>query len=436
MRFHRFRRRTLPVALTAVALTAVLLAIGTFRSAAAAPGEQRTCSTRTSAGTYIAAPGDSWFAIARSAGVTDGSLLQANGASAADPLYPGDVLCLPEGATPPAPPVAPAPPAPVCAATHRVVDGDNWFAIARSAGLTMAAILDANQATTSTVLFVGRDLCLPAGATPTGRGSGACALTYVVERGDSWSAIASSAGVGIGALQTANGASATTVLLAGHEVCLPAGATAVPSADPCASKRTVVDGDSWYALSIATGVPLPALYEANDATANTALFVGAQVCLPEVGFGRDQLAGLIRTPPVRGACGFANSFAAARPNGRTHQGIDLIATTGTPVVAVATGKLSRQISASSVSGNAWYLTTSNFTYVFYAHLSAFAPGLAVGDTVTAGTLIGYVGSTGNATSPHLHFEIHPYGGGAVNPYDTIWMLGGCDFDIGLQQSSR
>ena len=75
---------------------------------------------------------------------------------------------------------------------------------------------------------------------------------------------------------------------------------------------------------------------------------------------------------------------------------------------------SRSINGASnatLSGNAWYLTMPDRTYYFYAHLSAFAAGLAAGSAVTRGQLIGYVGDTGDPGpgNYHLHFEVHPKG---------------------------
>ncbi|HZD18053.1 MAG TPA: peptidoglycan DD-metalloendopeptidase family protein, partial [Actinomycetota bacterium] len=97
------------------------------------------------------------------------------------------------------------------------------------------------------------------------------------------------------------------------------------------------------------------------------------------------------------------------------QGIDLIAPFGTPVVAAHPGVVSR--SSSSSGGLQAYVQTSGGTYTFYAHLSSYS---SASGSVGAGTVIGYVGSTGNAGSTnHLHFEYHPGGGGAVNPYQLL-----------------
>ena len=65
------------------------------------------------------------------------------------------------------------------------------------------------------------------------------------------------------------------------------------------------------------------------------------------------------------------------------------------------------------------------TYFFYAHLDTFAEGIAEGVAVTAGQVIGTVGSTGNAGTAHLHFEVHPGGGAAVNPYPIIKAVDAC-----------
>jgi murein DD-endopeptidase MepM/ murein hydrolase activator NlpD len=330
-------------------------------------------------------------------------------------------------------------------ATYHVDDGDSWFGIARQVGVPVSALLEENTATPETVLHVGDSLCLPARARPTPSrptpsrptpsGSVSCAGEHTVVAGDSWYAIASRARVDTSALLAANDASATTVLRPGDELCLPAAAPA-SNGRSCSSTATVAAGESWYVISRASGVPLPALYAANDATSSTTLSPGDRLCLPDVGFGRGTRLSTLDVGPVSGRCRFANSWGASRSGGRRHVGVDLVAPQGVPVLAVVDGTLTRQSRdrPGSLAGNAWWLTTGNGTYYFYAHLVAFAQGLEVGSTVRAGDVIGFVGSSGNATTTHLHFEIHPYGGDPVNPYEHIWMVGGCVHDRRYEQA--
>ena len=98
-----------------------------------------------------------------------------------------------------------------------------------------------------------------------------------------------------------------------------------------------------------------------------------------------------------------------------HGGVDLAAPTGTPVYAIAAGTVTRK-GKTEANGNYIGLTHGNGWGSLYLHLDSFA--VNDGATVSQGQIIGYVGSTGWATGPHLHFEIH-YNGATVNPMDYI-----------------
>ena len=325
------------------------------------------------------------------------------------------------------------------AATYTVATGDSWSSVATASGMSTAALLDANGATASVVLHPGDVLCFPNGiAWPASTSQGGCAAKHVVVRGDSWFGISRAAGVSLNGLLEANDATATTVIRPGAEVCLPAGATPTTAkaatARSCVSERAVAAGESWYVISRSTGVPIDALVAANNASRSSPIYPAQKLCLPEVGFGRDLPSVVLDAAPVSGACRFANSWQATRGGGRLHVGVDLISPAGTAVVAAANGTLTRQTTDGARSGNAWWLTTSTGTYFFYAHLASFSNGLSVGSRVQAGDVIGSVGSTGNAVSPHLHFEIHPSGAGPVNPYSAIWMIGGCKYDRRFEQT--
>ena len=90
------------------------------------------------------------------------------------------------------------------------------------------------------------------------------------------------------------------------------------------------------------------------------------------------------------------------------------------MLAVADGRLNR-VGTLPISGNRLWLKTDRGDSFFYAHLSAFAPEAVSGRRVKAGTLLGFVGNTGDAepTPPHVHFEVHPGDGDAIDPHEVL-----------------
>lgn len=118
--------------------------------------------------------------------------------------------------------------------------------------------------------------------------------------------------------------------------------------------------------------------------------------------------------PVQGAVAYADTWGAPRSGGRRHQGVDMMAGTGTTLVAVVSGSVN--FKQTPLGGNSIWLTGNDGNRYFYAHLSGFEGSSR---SVSQGEVIGYVGMTGNAPVPHLHFEVHPGGGVAVNPYPYV-----------------
>lgn len=103
-----------------------------------------------------------------------------------------------------------------------------------------------------------------------------------------------------------------------------------------------------------------------------------------------------------------------------HTGIDLSSPMGTPIVAPANAVLARLRAGDSVYGNQIILGHGNEQETMYGHLASFAPGLKPGSKVRRGDVIGYVGSTGLSTGPHLHWET--WNGG--QPTNPLTFLGG------------
>lgn len=134
--------------------------------------------------------------------------------------------------------------------------------------------------------------------------------------------------------------------------------------------------------------------------------------------------------PVQGttAAQLSDTYTQARAGGAAHEALDIMAPRGTPVLAVEDGRVAKLFS--SVPGGITlyqFDPDGNYAY-YYAHLDRYADGMAEGANVRKGQVIGYVGSTGNASpdAPHLHFAIFRLGperqwwrGAPLNPY-LVW----------------
>ena len=138
--------------------------------------------------------------------------------------------------------------------------------------------------------------------------------------------------------------------------------------------------------------------------------------------------------PVQGVAPeqLQDTFTDARSEGRVHDAIDIMAPTGTPVLAVADGTIEKLFTSERGGLTVYQFEPDGVYCYYYAHLDRYADGLAEKQAVKRGDVIGYVGSTGNASpdAPHLHFEIHRLGpekqwwkGEALNPYPVLRGVG-------------
>ena len=115
----------------------------------------------------------------------------------------------------------------------------------------------------------------------------------------------------------------------------------------------------------------------------------------------------------------ADTWKAPRGTGRRHEGQDIFAPRGTPILSATNGFIYR-IGENNLGGQTVSVIGSGGHVYYYAHLDSYARGLAVGDRVTTHTVLGYVGTTGNAqgTPPHLHFGVYT-ATGAINPLPLL-----------------
>lgn len=151
------------------------------------------------------------------------------------------------------------------------------------------------------------------------------------------------------------------------------------------------------------GIALPALDAAAYAVRLTAMPTPPSLHLPVV---------TVKPAALR------DSWHAARAGGRRHEGIDIFSRKGTPVQATTEGIVIRR-GRNRLGGKVVWVLGPGGQRHYYAHLDRFAD-VAIGQRIAAGTVLGYVGNSGNArtTPPHLHYGIYS-GSGAINPYPLL-----------------
>ena len=115
----------------------------------------------------------------------------------------------------------------------------------------------------------------------------------------------------------------------------------------------------------------------------------------------------------------ANTWGAARGEGRSHEGQDIFAPKGTPILSATSGYVVK-IGNDNLGGRTVSVVGDGGRKYYYAHLDSYARNLEVGDFVARQTVLGYVGTTGNAdgTPPHLHFGVYTTTG-AINPLPLL-----------------
>jgi murein DD-endopeptidase MepM/ murein hydrolase activator NlpD len=241
---------------------------------------------------------------------------------------------------------------------------------------------------------------------------------YTVRRGDTLTSIASHNGTTVQALAFANGIRNPNFILIGQNLTIPGSPAQAAAAAPVAAKSAFVagivvvqPGDTFATLAARTGVPATTIMVANNLTPSSMLFAGGQLLLAPRNIGSGPP--LARCPVS--SARFMDDWGFPRSDTGFHQGNDMMAKRGTPVAAPVSGTVTQNVG--SISGNQFRLVGADGTLYVGAHLDKFGKS----GKVKAGDIIGYVGDTGDAKGgpTHLHFEIHPRGGAAVNPYLTL-----------------
>ncbi len=289
------------------------------------------------------------------------------------------------------------------AETYTVRDGDTLSQVAERLGVPLRQLAVANRIDDPNHLVAGAVLTVPSGL--------AAVTEYAVRPGDTLWGISDATGVPVSQLAAANGLDNPDWVPAGRVLTVPRGGTTTSSRAAAAaptvgssSRYTVRAGDALSDIAWRTGVPVAQIASANGISDPNFVAEGQVLTIPAAW-----------DCPVPGAS-FVNDYGYVRPDGGRHEGVDLFAPKGAPIVAPVGGRVERYPNPSG--GQAVQLHGRDGNRYYFAHLDRYGES----GSVSRGTVIGYVGTTGDAqaTSPHLHFEVHPGGGAATtSPYPAL-----------------
>lgn len=353
-------------------------------------------------------PGDTLWSIAKRAGTDVATLRELNGLTT-DNIRPGQVIELPGAAAEPA--------APARSVTVQV--GDTLYDIALAHGISVSDLIAFNDLD-GTLIHPGQVLQLDAGDKELEP------LTVEIVRGDSLWSIARAYGTTAQAIADANGITLATVLNPGHRLVVP-GQYAAGSRDvggAVTQTITVQPGQTLWTLAAAHNTTVAAIMSANGLSSERILAGQRLRIVPgnEVAAGRAVTGSVSPAPtvsglrwPLVGTITSRYGYRSLRISGSNwHAGLDIDGHTGDPIVAAAGGR----VKFSGWQGGYGFLVVieDGDTEYYYAHASELL--VNEGDVVAAGDTIALVGSTGNSTGSHLHFEVR-VDGEAVDPLPLL-----------------
>ena len=297
--------------------------------------------------------------------------------------------------------------------THTVARGETLGAIAARYGTTTAQLAATNGLADPNHIEAGDRLLVPSRrpAPPTRRPAGRI-VTHVVVRGDTLGGLARRYGVPAAQIVDANGLTGDRIYVGQQLRLLPVGSPSM-GRRPDPVDHTVEPGETLTSIAKLHRVTVRALREVNNLSDPDVIRVGTTLIVP---VGDAPTTHLVC--PIRGPLRHVNDWGFPRSGGRFHEGNDLFARRGTPVVAITGGHVQQMIGR--IGGKQVKLVGDDGVTYYYTHLDSFGPA----GRVEVGAVIGTVGTSGNAAGgpAHVHFEVHPGGGAAVNPYPRVAAL--------------
>ena len=342
---------------------------------------------------YTVKNGDTLGRIARDHGVSLSDLASINNITNPNLIRPGQVLVIPgQGGQPDV--------------VHEVASGETLGRIAARYGSSISSLSAANNLSNPNLIRIGQKLVVPSGSPSQGQTRDPNVRSgqyHVVRSGESLASIATQySGVTAEQLAASNGIRGG-VIYASTRLFLD-GPTFVGKGTGGEVAYTVRPGDRLGDIAHAHGVPVSVIIDVNDIANPNLIRSGQTLKIPK---------GSLWICPVEGASYF-NDWGFPRSGGRYHEGNDLYAARGTPVRAPVSGRV--EFKTGTVGGRQFNLQGSDGVMYLGSHLDSFGTS----GQVTAGTIVGYVGTSGNAegTRPHLHFGMY-HKGGVINPYPSL-----------------
>jgi LysM repeat protein len=229
-------------------------------------------STVADSGSYVVRAGDTLSGIAGRMGVRLGDLLHANHLEATDLILPGQRLTVPDGGGTSS--------GGGSSSTYTVRAGDALYTIARRNGISLGALLAANSLTLNSVIVPGERLTIPGGGTGGGGSPAPGAGSYTVQAGDYLSAIAADNGVSLAALLRANNLTVNSLIVPGQRLTIPGGGGTPTPTQRGGGSYTVRAGDSLSVIASRHHIALTALLRANGLTLNSVIVPGQRLSLP------------------------------------------------------------------------------------------------------------------------------------------------------------
>jgi len=302
---------------------------------------------------------------------------------------------------------------------YTVKAGDNLWNISRKYGVSVEVIIDINNLRNKDLLSLGQKLEIPAiggGLSNSKQKQEPTIVTYTVVKGDTLWSISQRYDVKMRSIISVNNLKEISRLSIGQKLKLPITNMDIAKAegyDQEAAAEEIIyyvkKGESLWSISREYNVKLEAIIAANSITDASKISTGQQLRIPNVLGARSNIGNFIW--PVRGRITSPYGVRVLYGRKEFHAGIDIGDPTGTNIVAAESGRVS-YTGYMRGFGNVIVLSHDGGYSTVYGHNSVNL--VKKGQYVKRGSVIGKVGRTGNATGPHLHFEIR-LSGKPVNP---------------------